>query len=367
MWWKKGDFPMPVEITRRDYSLVGQDTRLAEERGLASAEWYSCAIPRKRLKELMTRKDGPAIRDTLLWFALLGLTGGLAYYFWGTWWCVPAFIAYGVLYCSASDSRWHECGHRTAFKTTWMNDAVYEMASFMVLRESTPWRWSHVRHHTDTLIVGRDPEIAVPRPPDLVGVALNFFMLVSGPKEYRRVVLHCFGELTAVEQTYIPESERPKVFRTARIWALIYLAVIALAIATKSVLPLMFVGLPSFYGAWLLVVFGLTQHAGLAEDVLDHRLNCRTVYMNPVFRFIYWNMNYHLEHHMFPMVPYHALPALHEEIKADTPLPYHGLVETYREIISALLKQAKDPGYYVPRTLPPSARPLSESGLAPAT
>ena len=27
--------------------------------------------------------------------------------------------------------------------------------------------------------------------------------------------------------------------------------------------------------------FGLTQHAGLAEDVLDHRLNSRTVYMNP--------------------------------------------------------------------------------------
>ena len=34
----------------------------------------------------------------------------------------------------------------------------------------------------------------------------------------------------------------------------------------------------------------------------------RTVLMNPVSRFIYWNMNYHVEHHMFPMVPYHALP-----------------------------------------------------------
>ena len=54
---------------------------------------------------------------------------------------------------------------------------------------------------------------------------------------------------------------------------------------------------------------GLLQHGGLAEDVLDHRLNSRTVYMNPVSRWIYWNMNYHVEHHMFPMVPYHALPA----------------------------------------------------------
>ena len=64
---------------------------------------------------------------------------------------------------------------------------------------------------------------------------------------------------------------------------------------------------------------GFTQHAGLAEDVLDHRLNCRTVYMNPVVRFLYWEMNYHVEHHMFPMVPYYNLKHLHAEMKNDTP------------------------------------------------
>ena len=41
--------------------------------------------------------------------------------------------------------------------------------------------------------------------------------------------------------------------------------------------------------------------------------------MNPISRFVYWNMNYHVEHHMFPMVPFHALPALHAEIKDDLP------------------------------------------------
>ena len=30
--------------------------------------------------------------------------------------------------------------------------------------------------------------------------------------------------------------------------------------------------------------------------------------MMPVHRYLYWNMNYHVEHHMFPLVPYHALP-----------------------------------------------------------
>ena len=65
------------------------------------------------------------------------------------------------------------------------------------------------------------------------------------------------------------------------------------------------------------LVYGLTQHAGMGENVLDHRLNTRTVKMCWFNRFLYWNMNYHVEHHMFPMVPFHRLPELHEQIKGD--------------------------------------------------
>ena len=91
--------------------------------------------------------------------------------------------------------------------------------------------------------------------------------------------------------------------------------------------------------------------------MLDHRLNARTVYMNPIFRFLYWNMNYHVEHHIFPTVPYHALPKLHEAIKADCPTPYPSSIAAYREIIPTVLRQLKDPTYFVRRELPPSAHP----------
>ena len=108
-----------------------------------------------------------------------------------------------------------------------------------------------------------------------------------------------------------------------------------------------------------MVIFSLTQHAGLAEDVLDHRLNCRTVYMNPIFRFLYWEMNYHVEHHMFPMVPYHALGKLHQELKADMPKPYNSLWEAYREIIPTLIREVKEPTYFVRRQLPARRQPVS--------
>ena len=69
-------------------------------------------------------------------------------------------------------------------------------------------------------------------------------------------------------------------------------------------------------------------------------------------RFLYMNMNYHVEHHMFPLVPFHALPRLHEAIKDDCPTPYPNLYTAWREIILVTIRQLKDPGYHVKRRLP---------------
>ena len=353
---------------KRDYSLDGDSTKLAIERGLASADWYHTDIPRAKMKELMQRADGPAIRDTLLWLFLLAasLAGGV--YFWGSWWCVPFFFVYGTLYGSSSDARWHEMGHGTAFKTQWMNNVIYQIASFMIMRNPVTWRWSHARHHTDTIIVGRDVEIALMRPPALIKWVLNFFGIVDGYLSLKILARNALGMLSADEKDYIPESEWPKVVFAARIHMAIYAATIAAALYFGSWLPLMIIGLPRFYGAWHNVLVGLLQHGGLADNVLDHRLNCRTVYMNPVSRFLYMNMNYHVEHHMFPMVPFHALPKLHELIKHDLPAPNSSILDGYREMVPALLRQLKYEDYFLKRELPPTAKPYREGpvGLSSA-
>ncbi len=336
----------------RDYSLLGEDGRLAAEHGLVSAEWYRTPVERKRLKELMKRSDGPATRDTVIWFAIIIGTGVAGVLTWRSWWSLPIFFVYGTFYGSTSDSRWHETGHGTAFKTDWKNQFVYQIACFMLLREPELRRWSHARHHTDTIIVGRDPEIITPRPPKLFGVLVDFLALKSAPKEFLGVIRHAFGRLDEEEKTYIPQSEQGKIAGVARIWLVIYAAVLVTAIATRSVLPVLLIGGPKIYGAWFQLFCGLTQHVGLADDVLDHRLNSRTVYMNPLFRFMYWNMNYHVEHHMYPMVPYYNLPALHREIAADCPTPYRSTLHVYREMIPTLLAQRKDASVVIHRSLP---------------
>ncbi len=58
----------PTSLT---YSLTGVNATRAVEQGLAEADWYQCPVPRATIRQLLERRDGPAIRDTLLWFALI--------------------------------------------------------------------------------------------------------------------------------------------------------------------------------------------------------------------------------------------------------------------------------------------------------
>ena len=341
----------------RDYEMLGADAQAAEAAGLKSAAWYHSDVPRKDMKELMKRQDGPAIRDTVIWLGAMVIFAGLAIALWPSWWAAVPLACYGVLYGSATDSRWHECGHGTAFKTQWMNTAVYQIACFMIMRNPTRWRWSHTRHHTDTVIVGLDPEIAVMRPPVLFKVVLAYVGVLDAYEAMKMMLINATGKITAAEKSFIPEMEWPKVVRAARVWCVVYALTLAACIYFHSVLPLLLVGLPRLYGAWHHVLTGLMQHGGLAEDVLDHRMNSRTVYINPISRFIYWNMNYHVEHHMFPMVPYHALPRLHEMIKHDLPDASPSMWACYKDMIPAWVRQLRGENYYLVRKLPPGAKP----------
>src|SRR5574341_1323258 len=341
-------------LTKRNYHLttvneiaVALDDEYIEDR--VEAQWWHPNIPRKELKTLMQRSDGLALLHFGLWFVLLIVSGYAAVLSWGTWWAIPAFLIYGTIY-SSSDARWHECGHGTPFKTRWLNEVFYHISSFMTLREAFLWRGSHARHHTHTYLVGLDPEIQVMRPADLLKIVMDFFYLRSGPPEVRRIIRHALGRPDADVRSFVPEQELWKMYWSSRVYVAIVAGFAMWSLAIGSFLPMMFVALPRFYGGWLHQLLGLTQHAGLKENIYDHRQNTRTVYINPVFRYLYMNMNYHLEHHSTPMVPYHALPRLHKAIKDQTPPAYPSLWAVYKEMVPALIKQAtEDPDYHIVR------------------
>jgi len=230
----------------KDYSLTGETAHSAIECGTANPKWFRPDVDPLAIRELMQKSDAIALRDTLIWLGAMVLLAAIAIALWPAWWSAPFWLAYGVLYGSASDSRWHECGHKTAFRTPWMNNVVYHIASFMIMRNSAVWRASHIRHHTDTIVVGRDPEIVAMRPPDLARIALMFIGILDAYGALKRMFLHSSGRIHPDEATYVREADNTRIFLIARIWLVIYGSTIALAFWIGSILPLMLVGLLLF-------------------------------------------------------------------------------------------------------------------------
>ncbi len=338
--------------TKRDYDLVRTQAAGGPVHGLIAPKWYQTQLDRQLMKSLLVRDDAPALRDMVIYYVLMLASAGAAMMLMPGWISLPFWLLYGVLYASGSDARWHECGHGTAFRTAWLNRLFYHLACFMIIRNPVTWRWSHARHHTDTLLVGRDAEIAVMLPPQAVKLALNIFGLPDILDGFRRMAGHIAGHIQPDEALYVPVHEQPKIFAVARIWAAVYLAVIAAALYFQSLIPLLLVGGPRIYGSWHFIMTGYLQHAGLRDNVTDHRLNTRTVLMNPFSRFLYLNMNYHIEHHMFPMVPYYHLPRLHRAVRHDLPPPNRSIWHAYAELLPVLRRQIRGEEVFIDPVLP---------------
>src|SRR6478735_6156825 len=199
-------------------------------------DWYRPEIARKELKAFTARDDTHALIDFGLWTACLALSGYAAFRSVGTHWVLPAFFLYGTIY-SSCDARWHECAHGTPFRTHWLNEFFYRLSSLMNMREGTYMRWSHTRHHTETIQIGLDPEIQCMRPAKLNNVVLDFLWLPGAFAMLKTMTLHALGILTKEARDFVPESEQRPMMWWSRLYMMIYLGMAAGSIAARSWLP----------------------------------------------------------------------------------------------------------------------------------
>jgi fatty acid desaturase len=74
--------------------------------------------------------------------------------------------------------------------------------------------------------------------------------------------------------------------------------------------------------------------------------------LGKVMSFFYWNVNYHIEHHMYAAAPYYNLPRLHELVKDDLPPVKKGLLSNWKDIWPVVKRQRKDPQFCLVPQLP---------------
>ena len=77
--------------------------------------------------------------------------------------------------------------------------------------------------------------------------------------------------------------------------------------------------LPRILGYPIMLMFNMIQHVELAENSPSNLNSTHTFRTNWLGRFLYFNMNNHIKHHLYPQIPFHSLLDLHQEVAGQTP------------------------------------------------
>jgi len=281
-------------------------------------EWYSPAIPAAQLRNLMKRCDRHAALNFGCWLLLCLASGAGVVAAIGTYWIVPAVCVYGIL-LSFSYAASHECSHGTAFRTRWLNEVVFWLTSVIFMEEAVYRRYAHAEHHTHTWFNTEDPQKPYGIPLSAWQYLKETLLLTFYQQAFHRLLRHALGRFTAHERQFLPEPERKRVRLDSILMLACYCGLLAWGVVARSPWPFVLYFIPRYIGGCFVNLYINTQHMGMAEDLKDHRLTTRSFRATRWERLLYWNMNYHIEHHLFPGVPFHALPRLNAAIAGELP------------------------------------------------
>ncbi|MDG2195514.1 MAG: fatty acid desaturase [SAR324 cluster bacterium] len=128
-------------------------------------------------------------------------------------------------------------------------------------------------------------------------------------------------------------------------WAMVlgfHTGVLIFALLIGQPILFLIISLHHFIGNWLWYFVGAPMHCGLRSDVPDFRKGVRTITLDPISEFLYWHMNWHLEHHMFAAVPCYNLSKLHRLMADDMPKP-RAMFGAWKEMRETYRKQLEHP------------------------
>ena len=97
---------------------------------------------------------------------------------------------------------------------------------------------------------------------------------------------------------------------------------------------------PVIVGQPFLRGYLLAEHT-LCPHVVNMLENSRTTFTNTLVRFVAWNMPYHAEHHAYPAVPFHKLPAFHKVTHKHLGTTIKGYARFHGQLLNAFRSREK--------------------------
>ncbi|MDP3196752.1 fatty acid desaturase [Tabrizicola sp.] len=286
---------------------------------------FLALVPVEIREAMLERSDGPG-----LWHlaghlgAILGVGALIAAGVPGWWLLLPV---QGLLITFLFMLE-HEATHRTPFRTVWLNDWVGRLCGVLLVLPFEWFRAFHMAHHRWTNLPGKDPELAGPKP----ATRAAWLWHVSGlPYWWSEVRLMAALVVGRVTDGFVAEGAKPRVVAEARGMAVAYLAAAASLVWTDVLVWVWIV--PALLGQPFLRLYLLAEH-GDCPEVANMFQNTRTTFTTRLVRWLAWNMPYHVEHHVWPMVPFHRLPEVHGLMKDELRVTAEGYAGFTREYLA---------------------------------
>ena len=332
---------------------------MSKDRSKQRIKWYRSPLEAADLARLNQRSDLRGMLQCIGFLAVLVCSGGLAWYAVGrTHIIVVLALIYlhGALYAFMVNG-FHELCHKSVFKTQSLNILFRNIYSFLGWYNHISFWASHQAHHRYTLHPPDDLEVVLP-----VKLTLRSYLQFAfiNPRGFylrmKSVLLMCFGIINSEwEQALFPQDaveQRSALFNWARLLLLGHLLIVIVSLYLGWWMLPILLTLAPFYGGGFQYLLNEAQHIGLTDKVSDYRINTRTMLLNPLLGFLYWQMNYHIEHHMYAAVPFYHLAELHALVKDDLPHCPRGITGTWAQIVPILRRQKREPGYQFVPELP---------------
>jgi fatty acid desaturase len=197
----------------------------------------------------------------------------------------------------------HEALHRNLFRNpTWDRWAAFTLG-VPAFFSGTAYKVVHLNHHRNTRTAADQDEISNFCRTTAQYRALFYLWYVAGTFVYFFVV-PCKAILLAT-----PAVRHRIVREYAAMFAIYAAAITALVTAGHAAWLLSYWLLPAQVAMVLSNVRGMAEHLG--TDTGSAITKARTITSNPVVAFLMCNLNYHLEHHLFPGIPWYNLPKAH--------------------------------------------------------
>ncbi|MDG2237337.1 MAG: fatty acid desaturase [Arenicellales bacterium] len=312
---------------------------MAERFAPTNAASSSVHVDSKVIRSLRRRRNGPGLVFLLQWGIGLTLSGLLVWLALGSGWIWPAMAIHGGLLTLPAYALSHETAHGTAYRARWLNETVLWFSSILYMEEPLHRRYTHTNHHTYTWHQNLDSQM----PFDLPMTLRTWVLEIAGLSLLRyhivRLVQMTCEQYSPMIRKVVPQDELPRLTRNARIFLLIYIF-IGVGIFLGHTWLLWFLVIPRLLGAPIMQFFTILQHAETAVNSPSILDTTRSFHTNWLGRVLYMNMNYHVEHHLYPNAPFFSLPALAREVASQIPEPDPGLWRTNLELVSVALRRS---------------------------